>query len=123
MREAVSMKKLVSVIVVLIFLLSLAGCKEQQPNGRDTAYTYIVMEVTENYLIVAETDQDGNAVEALQYQVSNWFHPSTKIEVGYVITIKHNNIVAESDPMQFGKIYSMEYWDRETGLSTVVIAD
>ena len=95
-------------------------------NGHDTAPNpdaYIVIEVSETNLLVAEIGENGKAVEAKQYSVPNWFYPSTEIEEGYKITIKHSGVVQETFPMQFAEINSMEYWDKKTGLSTVVIAD
>ena len=81
------------------------------------------MEVKESKLLVAEIRENGKVIETLRYSVPNWFHPNTEIKEGYKITIKHNGVVLETNPMQFAKIYSMEYWDSETGLSTVVTAD
>lgn len=125
------MKKKITSILTLIcvlgLVLALVGCNEHQPNGRDTspnpAYIYIVMEATENNLLVAETDENGKAIDAKQYSVPNWFYPSTEIKAGYKITIKHNDKILETYPMKFAEISSMEYYDRETGLSTVVIPD
>ena len=120
------MKKLIALVLVLVCVLSLVGCSEHQPNGHDTAPNpdaYIVIEVSETNLLVAEIGEDGKAIEAKQYSVPNWFNPNTEIKEGYKITIKYNGGILETYPMQFAEIISMEYWDRETGLSTVVIAE
>ena len=84
---------------------------------------YSVIKVTDEYLIVGEFGDDGAVIESMQYKVSNWFHPSTEIKIGDTIIIDHNGVVLEIEPMQFGKIYKMEYNDRDSGLSVVVIAD
>ena len=121
------MKKLMALVLVLVCNLGLVGCRADKcgtPNDDvNNSYTYIVMDVTENNLLVAEIGEDGNAVETRQYSVPNWFHPSTEIEVDYKITITHSGSILETFPMQFAEIYKMEYYDKEAGLSTVVIPD
>ena len=114
------------IFLVLACILGLVGCSADKrgslKDDETSSFTYIVIDVTESNLLVAEIGQDGKAIEAKQYSVPNWFHPSTEIKTGYEITIKHGAIL-ETFPMKFAEIYSMEYWDRETGLSTIVIAD
>ena len=121
------MKKLIALVLVLVCVLGLVGCNAGQcgtpSDPTEHHYTFIVMEVTESNLIVAEIGENGKAVETRQYSVPNWFHPSTEIKVDYEISITHSGSILETFPMQFGEIYKMEYWDKETGLSTVVIAD
>ena len=101
--------------------------KEALSHGNDTlsnpAPTYIVMEVTDNNMLVAAIDEDGKAIETKQYSVPNWFHPSTKINIGYKIIISHSDRILETFPMRFAEIYTMEYYDKEKGLSVVVIPD
>ena len=121
------MKKFISTLLALVCVFGLCGCNADRGNTPNDDVTndntYIVMEVTESNLLVAEIGENGKAVEAKQYSVPNWFYPSTEIEEGYKITIKHSGVVQETFPMQFAEINSMEYWDKKTGLSTVVIAD
>ena len=120
------MKKLIALVLVLVCVLSLVGCSEHQPNGHDTAPhpdAYIVIEVSETNLLVAEIGEDGKAIEEKQYSVPNVFHPSNKIVVGDQVIINHNGKVKETFPVQFGQIYSMEYYNHETGLNTVVNID
>lgn len=119
------MKKLIALVFVLVCVLGLVGCNKQKSNGNDitiNANAYIVLEVTESNLLVAEIGEDGKAVEAKQYSVPNEFE-SSNIAVGDIIKIEHNGIILETFPMQFGKIHSMEYQDKETGLGEVVIID
>ena len=95
-------------------------------NGHDTAPhpdAYIVIEVSETNLLVAEIGEDGKAIEEKQYSVPNVFHPANEIVVGDKVVINHNGRVKETFPMQFGQIYSMEHYDHETGLNTVVNID
>ena len=84
---------------------------------------FIVMGAGERNISLAEIGRDGRGIKSKQYIVPNWFYPSTEIKKGDKITVKHNGFILESSPMQFGEIYSMEHWDKKTGLSTVVIAD
>ena len=119
------MKKLLALVMVLVCVLALVGCNKQKSNENDTTPnpdTYIVMEVTESNLLVAEIDEDGKAIEAKQYSVPNEFH-SSNIAVGDRIKIEHNGEILETFPMQFGRIFSMEYQDKDTGLNVVVHID
>ena len=119
------MKKIIALILALVCVLALVGCNKQKSNGNDTttdANTYIVMEATESNLLVAEIGEDGKAIEAKQYRVPNEFQ-SSNITMGDIIKIEHNGDILETFPMQFGKIYSMEYQDKETGLGEAVIID
>ena len=119
------MKKLIAAILAFVFVFSLIGCSSDRrgtPNDEIDYCTFIVMEVTESNLLVAEIDEDGKAIEAKQYSVPNEFH-SSNIAVGDRIKIEHNGEILETFPMKFGKIFSMEYQDKETGLNVVVHID
>lgn len=113
-------------VLILMSLLFLAGCgsgRNSKENGKIQDDTYLVMEATEKYLLVAEMDRKGNAIENAQYSVPNWFYPSTEIKAGYKIRIIHTDEIAETFPMQFAEISFMEYYDRELGLVTSVGSD
>ena len=119
------MKKLIAAVLAFVFVFSLIGCSSDRrgtPNDEIDYCTFIVMEVTESNLLVAEIDEDGKAIEAKQYSVPNEFH-SSNIAVGDRIKIEHNGEILETFPMQFGRIFSMEYQDKETGLNVVVHID
>ena len=121
------MKKLLALALMLVCVFALIGCNDSKKGASQDdvtdSFTFVVMEVTENNLLVAEIGEDGKAIETQQYSVPNWFNPNTEIKEGYKITIKYNGGILETYPMQFAEITSMEYWDRETGLCTTVIAD
>ena len=90
------MKKLIALVLVLVCVLSLVGCSDHQPNGHDTAPNpdaYIVIEVSETNLLVAEIGEDGKAIEEKQYSVPNVFHPSNKIVVGDQVIINHKSLI------------------------------
>ena len=88
------MRKFISIVLALFCMLSFFGCKADNrhtPNDEITSdNTYLVIEVTENNLLVAEIGENGKAIDAKQYRVPNWFYPSTEIEKGYKIIIKIN---------------------------------
>ena len=120
------MKKLIALVLALVCVFGLVGCnagkKGSLENDEIDYCTFIVMEATEEYLLVAEIDEDGKAIEAKQYSVPNEFH-SSNIVVGDRIKIEHNGEILETFPMQFGRIFSMEYQDKEKGLNVVVHID
>ena len=115
------MKKLIAIVLALVCVLGMVGCNKQNDTSSNPD-TYIVMEVTESSLLVAEIGENGKAIEAKQYRVSNEFH-STNIAVGDRIKIEHDGQILETFPMQFGRIFSMEYQDKQTGLNVVVHVD
>ena len=121
------MKKFISTLLALVCVFGLCGCNADKGNAPNDDVTndntYIVMEVTESSLLVAEIGENGKAIESKQYSVPNWFYPSTEIKVDYEISITHNGSILETFPMQFGEIYKMEYYDKEVGLLTTVIPD
>ena len=119
------MKKIIAFVLALVCILSFVGCNKQKSTGNITtpnSDTYMVMEVKESVLLVAEIGEDGKAVESKQYSVPNEFH-SSNIAVGDKIKIEHNGEILETFPMQFARIHSMEYIDTGTGLATTVIID
>jgi hypothetical protein len=127
------MKRILLFLLVLVLGIGILGCGASDKNAETddgtsqepSVYTeeYIVIEATENHLLVAEIGQDGEVNEAMQYSIPNYFHPNNEISVGQKVTIEHNGEILESYPMQFAKIYSMGYHDSETGLNVVVNID
>ena len=109
-------------ILILIFAFGLVACNtEKGDTSNNDTHNYIVIKATDSSLIVAEIDENGKAIEGMQYSVPNWFYPSTQIKEGYTISITHNGIVLETFPMQFAKIYQMEYYDKESGICKTVV--
>ena len=121
------MKKIIALVLALVCMLCLAGCKADKQGGLENDdvtgdFTFIVIEASKEHLLVAEIGEDGKAVEAKQYSVPNVFH-SDKIAVGEKIIIQHSGVILETFPMQFVRIYSMERYDSETGLNVIVNID
>ena len=129
------MKRILLFLLVLVLGIGIIGCGASKENAETDDGTaeeqepsvysdeYIVIEATENHLLVAEIGQDGEVNEAMQYSTPNYFHPENEISVGQKITISHNGEILESYPMQFAKIYSVGYHDSETGLNVNVNVD
>lgn len=127
------MKRILLFLLVLVLGIGILGCGASDKNAETddgtsqepSVYTeeYVVIEATENRLLVAEIGQDGEVNEAMQYSTPNYFHSENEISVGQKVTIEHNGEILESYPMQFAKIYSMGYHDSETGLNVVVNID
>ncbi len=111
------MKKLIALMIPLIFVLGFIGCGAPKPN------TYMVIEASPSYLLVAAVGEDGEAIESQQYSVPNAFHPSHNVSVGDTIKISHSDEVLETFPMQFAKIYSMGYYDHQAGKDVTVTLD
>lgn len=128
------MKKLLSFFLLVLMIASFASCDENitkiddaEPgvsvdDGEITS-TYIVIEATDDYLLVSDIGEDGKAVEGSQYGVSNVFYPDTKIGKGDKIIVVHNGQIMESYPAVFSKIYKMCYRNPETGRSVEVVID
>ena len=120
------MKKLLLLIFAVIFTLLLVGCSILDLlSGQSTAYSaeYVILEVTDSTLLIADIDSDGNASEWSRYTAKNLFYPTYEIAVGDTVTIKHNGQILESYPMQFSKVYSMTYHCSETGEDITVRTD
>ena len=112
------------IVLVLICMLALFGCSATSQNHSESVEsTFIVREVSETHLLVAEIGEDGKAIEAGLYSAPNPFHPNHEIAVGEKIVISHNGIALESYPMQFDKVYSMTYYDKENDCNVTVNID
>ena len=107
---------LLTVLMITLCLTIFSGCN-QKPQGSandEISYgTFIVLEVSESNILVAEIGADGTAIETQQYSVPNWFNPSTNIKMDDKIGIYHNGEVLETYPMQFAEIYEMQYTDSD----------
>lgn len=121
------MKRFIAMMICFVCILSLVGCDIlnglTNSDGEAISNTYVVIEATDGYLLVAGIDEDGSVIEMEQYSVPNAFYPSHAIAEGDKIVIKHNDVALETFPMQFAKIYSMTYHDSKTGLDVTVELD
>ena len=122
------MKKFITLVLALLCVLGLVGCKTDKQGSLDNddvtgEFTFIVIEASESHLLVAEIGEDGKAIKSKQYSVPNVFHPNTEIVARDKVVIHHNGVILETFPMQFGHISSMEYYDHKTGLNVIVNID
>ena len=114
------MKRFFSFVLLAFFVLGMAGCAETDKAVSNDEDDFVVLEASETYLLVSQMGEGGKALEGSQYSLPNYFDPSVKIEAGSVITIKHNGVALETYPMQFAKIYSVQYHDAKTGRTITV---
>lgn len=111
------MKKLTALFLAMLLLLTV-GCSDPA-----ISEDFIVVEASERYLLVTPIGEGGQPMENMNYSVPNYFDASTPIQAGSKITIKHNGIALETYPMQFAKIYAMEYFDGQSERTTTVTPD
>ena len=125
MRENRMKQTILIILALLTCFVVLSGCDlmpKGTPNDEITHETFIVLEVSDSSLLLAEIGEDGTAIETRQYRVSNLFAPNTQIQVNDKVKIEHNGEILESYPMQFSKIYKMEHIDAN-GIGTSIIVD
>lgn len=117
-------RTLLAIFLIVLCFAILASCNQKSkgtPNDDITCGTFIVIEVSESNILVADIGEGGVAIETMQYSVPNWFHPSVvDIKIGDKITIYTNGEVLETYPMQFAEIQKMEYKDVDGCITTVI---
>ena len=117
-------RTLLAIFLIVLCFTILASCNQKSkgtPNDDITCGTFIVIEVSESNILVADIGEGGVAIETMQYSVPNWFHPSVvDIKTGEKITIYTNGEVLETYPMQFAEIQKMEYKDVDGCITTVI---
>lgn len=111
------MKKYIALLLIALVVFAV-GC-----SARAISEDFLVLEVTENSLLVAKIGDDGQVMENMQYSVQNYFEGRIDIKTGDKITIKHNGISLETYPMQFAEIYQMVHFDEEGGKTATVTPD
>jgi hypothetical protein len=125
MRENRMKQTILTILALLTCFVVLSGC-DLMPKGTPydeiTHETFIVLEVSDSSLLLAEIGEDGTAVDTAQYRVPNLFAPNTQIQVNDKVKIEHNGEILESYPMQFSKIYKMEHIDA-SGIATTIVVD
>ena len=125
MRENRMKLTILTILTLLMCFCVLSGCDlmpKGTPHDEITHETFIVLEVSDSSLLLAEIGEDGTAIETRQYRVSNLFAPNTQIQVNDKIKVEHNGEILESYPMQFSKIYKMEHVDAG-GIATTIVVD
>ena len=99
-EDWLNMKRIfLTILAVMLCLSAFSGCNQKPkgtPNDEISYGTFIVLEVSESNILVAEIGSDGTAIDTKQYSVPNCFNPSTDIKVDDKITIYHNGEVLAS---------------------------
>jgi hypothetical protein len=109
--------KHLAVILCIAMCFSLIACNR---SSNATPYTYEVIEVSEDTLLIAAIKENGEVIPSEQYTVPNAFYPAWILQVGDRISITHSGEVLDTYPMQFAKIYEMSYYHEPTKHNLVV---
>ena len=132
--EVEALKRLICIILLCLTTLTLASCaeadaikngiKEKLPKPEEYEVIEAIVEKPNveleknmTFLVVQEIEGDRllcavDETETL-YSVPNWFG-DTEIKPGTYILVKHADNSLQTSPLQFGFIYSMNYYT-ETG--------
>lgn len=130
------MKKVFCLLLICLTMIGLCSCAEADAikNGikdklpKPEPYEVIEpivqrpeVEIEENmtFLVVQEIQKDGKILAAVDetetlYSVPNWFG-DMELKPGTYILVKHAEQSLQTNPLQFGFIYSIDYFT-ENGL-------
>ena len=106
------MKKILSLVLVLIFVLSLVGCDTQSMNyiiQNKPSVTGIVQEVHDNYIILYSDTAEGypnGSTWSISLNVENK-DSYTDIVVGDEIVMYYDGMAMETDSLQVNKVYAI----------------
>lgn len=99
------MKKLITIVVLLIFVLSLAGCNNKDMNyiiENEPSIIGFVKDAGE-YSILIE-NEDGEYSVSLNVENKD---SSTHFNIGDEVVVYYDGNIAESYPMQINKVYAV----------------
>ena len=122
------MKKALIWLCAIVLVFSLVGCGTSLDNENDNDenenkqyWPFIVIDITDSNLIVAEIGEGGKAITTREYKIPNWFNGSkVDIKVGDKITVIHNGEITETEPAEFAEIYEMQYKDSHGCITSVI---
>ena len=106
------MKKLLSLVLILIYVLSLVGCDTKSMNyiiENKPSVTGIVTEVHENYIIMHSETAEGypyGSDWSLSLDAENT-DSYTDLVVGDEIVVYHDGNVMETAPLKVGTVYAI----------------
>ena len=111
-----------------MLVFSLVGCGTSLDNANDKDenenkqyWPFIVIDITDSNLTVAEIGESGKAITTREYKIPNWFNGSNvDIKVGDKITVIHNGEIKETEPAEFAEIYEMQYKDSHGCITSVI---
>ena len=133
--EKNDMKKMLSLILIGVLMLTLVSCEEADAiknvikDKLPKQEEYEVIEsvankptITEEFehpyslLVIQEVNKDNIITvideTAIRYSIPNWFGDTT-LEPGTYMLVEHADNSLPTSPMQFGYIYSMQYFAKD----------
>ncbi len=100
------MKRIISVIILILCMLSLASCVTEIVGN--TVFQAEVLEIGKGYILVEPSEgcMEANSSDRIQVSMKN-IEPSPEPEVGDILEITYNGEIAESDPAKITEVYSI----------------
>jgi len=98
------MKKLITLILSLIFMVTLIGCDSKD----NPTFQATILEIHDGYYLVkpVEGSTELNSADQITVPMTN-MHPSPEPEIGDIIEIEYDGTIAESYPAQITNVYSI----------------
>ena len=129
------MRKILSLVLIGMLMLTLVSCaeadaikngiKDKLPKQEEPEIIEAVVEkptITEEFehsyslLVIQETNKDAVIAvidgTTIRYSIPNWFGDAT-LETGTYMLVEHADNSLPTNPMQFGYIYSMQYFAKD----------
>ncbi len=104
-RESDCMKKTITIVLTIICVLSLAGCRNRSMNyiiGNEPSITGIVKETNENTILIEHDNSEYCVSLNVEHKDS-----ITSFNIGDEVVVYYDGNVAESYPMQINTVYAI----------------
>lgn len=98
------MKKLIPLLLSLVFVLTLIGCTSEDK----ATFQATILEIQDGYYLVepVEGSTELNSADQITVPMVN-INPSQEPEVGDTLEIVYDGTIAESYPAQINTVYSI----------------
>ncbi len=98
------MKKLIPLLLSLVFVLTLIGCTSEDK----ATFQATILEIEDGYYLVepVEGSTELNSADRIMVPMVN-INPSQEPEVGDTLEIVYDGVIAESYPAQINTVYSI----------------
>ena len=98
------MKKLIPLLLSLVFVLTLIGCTSEDK----ATFQATILEIQDGYYLVepVEGSTELNSADRIMVPMVN-INPSQEPEVGDTLEIVYDGTIAESYPAQINTVYSI----------------
>ena len=98
------MKKLIPLLLSLAFVLTLIGCTSEDK----ATFQATILEIQDGYYLVepVEGSTELNSADQITVPMVN-INPSQEPEVGDILEIVYDGVIAESYPAQINTVYSI----------------